>query len=358
MVGILLLCMTLFTGCGNKNAVLFSFGDEKIQMSEAWIYFYMSKYSYDSAYQGMDWTMKIPNNEGGESTFEEMVKQQTLSTIKYSKLLSAKAEEEEVVLTEEDKTQAKTGAKTIFDSWTGKEKSQYKITEADIEAVFLKQMLAQKYQEEASAKIEIELDKEEYQTYNTYNLMFPTYKADENGNRVEMSKAEKAKQLEKAEKALEEIKSGTEIRQVKAGEESGQMIFTKNEVEIDQTYKAAALKLKTGEKSAVIKTDSGYHIIEMFSTNDADKSKEKKASLTKEKQLEQFYSEMDKLIKEKDGEWDFAKAVDQDLWASISFVDEAAATTGEATTGAAATTEAVTEATTAAEVTTEATTAK
>lgn len=357
ILGILLLCVTLLAGCGNKKTVLFSFGDDKIYMDEAWIYFYMSKYSYDAAYQGMmDWKTEIPDGKGGSSTFEEMVKQQTLSTIKYSKFLAAKAEEEKLVLTDEELKQAKTGAKTIFDSWTGEEKTKYKITEADIEAVFAKQMLAQKYQEEACAKIKVDLKEEDYRTYNTYNLMFPTFKADKDNNRVEMTKAEKAKQLEKAEKALAKIKSGTEIRQIKTGEESGQIIFTKNDQDIDQTYKEEALKLKTGKKSGIVKTEAGYHIIEMFSDNDQDKSKEKKASLEKEKQLEQFYAEMDKLIKEKEGDWDFEKDVDQDAWASISFVNQST----EATTAVEGTT--ATEAATVPETTTaadpEATTAK
>ena len=138
---------------------------------------------------------------------------------------------------------------------------------------------------------------------------------DEDGNTVEYSEEELAELKNKAEalagSGAEGFETTAEVQQLdvetfsyKAGEEDEEM---------DQAVLTEADKLKEGEMSGVIETDTAYYVVRLDSEFDQEATDERKDEIVEERKAELYEKVCDEFTE------DFKFKIDKDVWKSVSF---------------------------------------
>lgn len=361
LAGVLCLCMAgaLLVGCGsgaksNSETVLFKYDGQNVYLDEAWVYAKTIQSQYEAWYGSSVWDYEVNDENGEKATMEEVTKKDVISQIKMVKVLSKKAKEANLTLTDEEQEQIDTNVKSFMESISDADLKQTGVTEETLKKIYEENALATKYHEQVISEANITVEDSEARQYKTYNLLFETFKTDENGQEVQYSAKKKASQKKKAEEALARIKAGENtVKDLKAmaeeykADKSSEYTFGDDGSTV-QEYADAAMKLKKGEVSGIVESQFGYHIIKMINPNDKEATKEKKEELLQEKQNQYFSEQYSKMTEDLEAKWDFDKDVDQKAFAKITFKQ-----TEESTTASEETTESSSSTTASENVSTE-----
>lgn len=354
------------TGCGkSKQAkeVVFTVNGEDVNLDEVWFYCKSVQSYYENYYSSMFtsqdvWNMDYPiKNEDGTTEkvpLSEVAKKSAISQLRQIKIVNQQAKKMKITLSDEEKKQAKTQAKTFMESVTADEKKEMGLTEDLVVTVFEQSAIVQKVMEKLAEDNKVEISDEDARQAKAYKIMFMTKSYDANGKLVEASKEKKAEAKKDAEKALKEcLKENANMDYIAA---KYQMTGNSGEVTFDKTtglptdVSKIALGMKENQVyDKVIESDDGYYIIKLISLNDEEATANKKSSLLNEKEQEL----LDKKIAEwtKDDSFNYDKDVKASAMKKIEFKYVPATTQAPATTKAGATTAATT--TTEAATTTE-----
>lgn len=337
----LVLAMGTMTGCGQKATIdangqpkLFTYDGTDVYLNEAWLYATMQRIAYEQQYSSQYtpeelWVQQVDEktDEDGNTvpvTLEDMVKEETIERIKMNKVMCNRAEELGVQLEEDDVSELDSYVESAIDNLQGTDMDEFGVTEDTVRSIYEQEMLAQKvYEKVSNGNINL-----------TYNLLFETFEAQDNGERKEFSDKKKAKQKAKAEKALKKLQAGADIvelaEEMNADKSSYVAISEATKANYAQEYVKAAEALeaagKDGGISPITESDFGYHIL-MYVTPDNDKyeSDEAKNVISSEQQ-NLFGAQYDEWSKELEEEWDADKDVNQEEWAKVSFLDGSSGT--------------------------------
>lgn len=312
----------VLAGCGNKidgSAAVATLGDVKVNMGVANFAARYMQATYDvggmMAYFGEDmWTQDL---YGSGSTMQEDVKEQVLTDLEEMYLVQAHMADYEYSLTAEQESAIKAAADEFMSSNTEKALKLVGATDAGyvVEYLTLNTIRAgMKELIEAEADTEVS-DEEAAQRTFSYVQIDTDSHYDEDYNSVEYTEEEKEELKENADTlaAAPAEELDTVVSDLGYSMQSYSYGADEDYSTMDEAVITEADKLKEGEMSGVIETDTAYYIIRLDSEYDETATESKREELINQKK-EDHYTQV---IDEWKGEEDWS--VDTDAWSKVTF---------------------------------------
>ena len=319
-------------GCGNTindNAVFATLDDTTITMGVANFFAKYQQAVYDSyylSYFGED----MWNNDlyGNGNTLTQDVKEEVAENLQEMYLLKAYMEEYDISISEDEEAAI---AKAADEFIASNSKEAIKQIGAENKENVMEMLRLNTIQTKMHERIiqdaDIEVtDEEAAQRTFSYLYIDSTGYTDEESNRVEYTEDEKAGLKAAAELVAAAEDFDTAVTD--AGYTASTLSYGSAEDEdatLDKAVLEAADKLKEGEVSEVIETDSAYYVVRLDSEHDEKATAAKKEELISEKE-EAYYDDVLAGWKE-ESSWE----INEDEWAKVTFEDHFAAPQAEDT---------------------------
>lgn len=324
-----MMAASILTGCGgvDKDAVAATFDETEVKLGVANFAARLQQASYDDfyvAYFGEDvWSSDM---YGNGTTMEQNLKDGVMESLFDMYTLQAHMDEYDVTLTDEEKTAI---TKTASDLIAGNDKKALEALGADENTVADYLTLAtiqSKMHDAIIAEADTNVTDEEANTsaYSYVKVSKTTY-TDAEGNSAEYTEKEIEELSAAIEQFAEEAAAGTmEDAAEKYDYTVSSGTFTAEDETLDEAVLAELQKLKEGEVSGVIDTDSDFYVLRLDAVTDKDATEKKKETIVSERQSSLYTEVLDGW---KEGhEW----TVDDKVWAEVTF-DNLFTTTVEST---------------------------
>lgn len=313
-------------GCGtaDTDAVATVYGTE-VTVGEAGLYSIYQQAQYEQFYsmylgQNVDWTQEYDGK-----TMEEETKESILEQFKKMYIVAAHGADYNVSVSEEEETKIKEAAKKLAEANDEKASKALHISEESAEALFKAYYLYNKTSEAMVADVDTNVSDEEAaqkkMSYIEFSLEGTT---DEDGNKVELTEEEKAEIKTKAEAVASAGAEGMESAVENTDYKISEATFDDESDTLDAAVYEAANKLKAGEMSSVIETETAYYVVRLDSEFDKEATESKKEEIVSERKTEAFDAIYEKWEAEED-----AFVLNESAWASIRFKDKITLKTAE-----------------------------
>lgn len=325
----------LLTGCGTgknedtvKQIKAFTVGDETVYLGEVWIYAKTIQQEYEKNYGTGIWTVELQNEDGDTQTVETITKEDIVEEILQVKVLCKKAESYGVALTQEEQDKINQQAQEFISGLTDADKAETGVTQELAVQVYQENAIASKVYDRIMQEGKVEISDEQCRQTKIYDLYFPTYTEEGEGNFTPVSEEEKsAKQTQAAEAysriTSEEDSLNIETAAYEYGCTESNFYTMSYEEYVDQYGQELADRIyamKDGDYLGVVESQYGYHVIQMIALTDAETTQNKKQELETELRKEYFTQVYKDYLKEIDSGWKFSKNVNEDAWNMIQFV--------------------------------------
>lgn len=310
------LSVGMLTGCGNADKAIITLDGVKTEYAVADImlrYNQAQMQTYYGAYMG----------ENMWSQYGETTKTNVMSTLKQMLILEKHMDEYEISVTEEEKTAISEAAaqfladndKDVLDSMGA--------TRERVERVLTLYTIQAKMSEAMVADVDTNVsDDEAAQKTIKYAFFSTADTTDEDGNSVARTEDEKAALLDQAEQLLETVADGADmdeaLKKIDENKTASTASYGENDEDstLDEAVRTAADALQDGETAEeVVTTDSGYYVVQMVSTFDADATEQKKQSIVSERKSDRFNELYDAWAEEAD------YTEDSELLKEMTFTD-------------------------------------
>lgn len=342
-------------GCGSsKNGntakdadkTLFSYDGVDVPLKEGWIYAKINAAQYEASYStyfGENfWTMEMgTDEEGNPTTFEDYVKEQTITRIRQIIVLDNKAEEMKCSLDDKDKEECEKYARAFAEDETGKSiLKQCGATVDDVQKIYEDNALASKVQQEMVKDTDKDVSDDEARETKISRVVFETTKTDEEGQTSDMNKEEKAEVLKTARAAYKKLQAGSSIEEIAKEQEytNTDEIFATGESEEGKEFEEKLAGMKDGDiVDGVQECENGYVIAKLVAYTDKDATASHKEQIISEREQDSFQKKYEEWTKSLEKDWDYKTDVDQELWAQVVLHSEESTATeaAEETTQAA-----------------------
>ena len=264
--------MITLSSCGKAKDVVFTLNGTKIYSKDVDIFAYM----YVMEHSLVDADKLEDIYENGE-TYSEHYINDLEEEIVLAVLLSKEADENKVVLSDEDKDKAKVNADKLFERFGEEKLIDSGIEKADVEEIYEMRFRGDAY----AASIGNEYaDVSDDRYIRVFQVTFPTVvlddsgmvKSNKDGELIRISVGEMEQMKADAESFSEKGRSGEDIKALLKDEPesvTGVERTLKYE-DLSEDYKKSVDKLSQGDVSEVINGDYGYYVIEMLNNDDKD----------------------------------------------------------------------------------------
>ena len=333
-LAMLVLSAFLLTACQEKQenreaeqVTVFTLGDEKIYYNEVYIYAQTIKQEYEKNYGAGIWAVELRNEKGEAQTVEDITKEDLIEEILQVKVLNQRADSFGIALTADEQSSITAQAQDFMDGLTDMDIELSGVSLELAKQVYEENMIAGKVYTRIMADGNVEVSDEQCRQTKVFDLYFPTFLEQADGEFVALSKEEKQTQYNTAEEAYNRIIQEEDPLSIEnAAYEYGSTnssFYTMSYAEYVQQYgKKLAdqlYELKDGEYLGVVESEYGYHIIQMIALTDPEATQEKKIELEAEMQRNYFNAVFQSYLKETDSSWKFSKNVNEDAWNLIHF---------------------------------------
>ncbi len=280
--------LIMVTGCSSKDTeYVLKINDEQISKGEFMVYLNEARANFESVGGTDIWETDF---EG--MTAEDVAKNSAVNAIELVKISASKAAEFQVSLTDDEKEQAKTQAKTTFDS-LGTYAEEMGITLSDVENVMNDQMLYSKVYEKVTADFEAsEAD---------FNAYYETQKADFMDYYKEYTvKSIFVTDYSKAEEIVNKYNEGTDFDTL--FDEYEEQEGVENEAQTSykgtlESFFGLEFDIDVGNITSILEADGGYYIIKVENISDTSEDEVKeiaKSIYTQNTKQELFNKEYQK----------------------------------------------------------------
>ena len=267
--------------------------------SEDEIMFYMLciKEQYEG-YFGKDiWDVSF-----GKKTFLDMCKDDVLGEIVQLKVITAKAEELGIVVTEDEVEEIADTVRQQMDEINDEDKARYHITTELLEKIYHDNYLSSKTFDVVTADVNTSVSDEQARVASFEVL---TLNYEPSGRQEVLLKADELQKQATAE--------GTDFYSLATVHSNEPEIqYTIPEGVMEKAFDRAAFSLKTGEISGVIVGDEKCYIVHCLNELDEDETAENKEKIINERQTEAFKKVYEGWAK------DYGVKVDEEKWKEIN----------------------------------------
>lgn len=334
LITVILLSVTLCCGCGKNDEdgttkivlmtgfekdEIFRIEDISCSKSEIMVYLTNTQNQYESVYGNEIWDT---NFEG--VSLEDNIKDTVLAKIAQIKTMNLLAEEYNIQLTPQEEKYAGEAANAYFTSLTAEEAELMGITEDNIYHMYVEYARAEKVYEYLIRDINPEISDDEARTITVEHILIKTYAKDGTGKRIAYTEEAKADAYNRAVSVLDMAKdtgnySFEEL--IQEYNEDNVATYSFGKGEMDAAFEAAAFNLDTGEISDIVESEYGYHIIKCINSFNRDETDANKLKIVESRKKEVFGEKYDDFVNT------LTRRLNEDLWETISFVEDDNVTT-------------------------------
>ncbi len=326
LVSLLALCVCgCSKGAGTKIVLTTGFEKDEVfriesiscSVPEIMVYLTNIQNRYESVYGTKIWDTSFDG-----VTLEENVKDIALAQIAQIKTMNLMAEDYQIELTEEEKSQAENAAKAYYDSLNPTEIELLGVTEDVIRNLYFEFALAQKIYQYTIKDINPEISDDEARTITVQQILIKTYAVDGVGKKIEYTEQSKQEAYEEACEVLELAREGEDFDElIRKYNEDEQSRYSFGKGEMSPAFEAAAFNLGNDEISDIVETEYGYHIIKCLNTFDKEETDANKIKIVEQRRKEAFGQEYDLFVDK------LTRNLNEELWDSIGFIHDENVTT-------------------------------
>lgn len=243
---------------------VFKIKDEVCTVSEARVVLTNYQNMYDRTYGINLWEHEFKDRE-----LETYVKDLTISRLAQIMAMDYLAQDNGIVLEEEEQAKIKEAAEEYFESLNDAEKEYMQVKQGDIETLYTRYGLANKLYTHLTQGVNDEVSDEEARVMEALQI-FVT-------------------EEEKAEEVAQQLKEGNDFLTVanRYNEASEtEVFFSKNGVE--QEVAEVVFSLENDEVSDKIKTGDGYYFVKCINHYDQERTDDNKSVILEERRKEAF----------------------------------------------------------------------
>lgn len=276
----------IFTKELGSNEV-FQIGDTVCTLPEAKVYLCNYQNIYGSAY-GID----LWKHETGSQSLEQYVKDITISQLARIVCMDELAAQNEIVLSEEEKSQAQDAAKAYYTSLTEDERLYMDISQDQLREMYEDYALAQKLYLSLTTDINAEVSDDEARIMEAQQI----YVTDK----------------EQADKVKQALKEGKDFLSVAADyNQAGKIAITFGRGELPKEVEDAAFNIEDEEITDCIAAGNGYYFIKCINKFNQELTDEHKLTIVKKREAAAFDDTYDQFVKEHDS------VLNKELWKEV-----------------------------------------
>lgn len=302
LAGCLSGCSKRETTPQNKTVLVMTINDSSIYLDEVLYQVWKTELendqyrsSFEEQYKKNYWESEIVNGV----TTRDSLKEELYDTIVRETILYDKAISEGYTLTEKEKKTCKENAEETL---SGMPEDQKETIGADLS--FLKKMeekkaLVSKYFADVMETYQVDEDeavkdikKEEYTQYDVETIGFSKITYNQDGTQVKKSDELNEMGYESLKEVLKEAKKAENLEDVLTDPnttlESEDYSFTPNDGSCEEAIEKTVVKMKPGDTSNIIETDTGYYIVRLVKNTSSDSYKDAKENAIKQAKYKQF----------------------------------------------------------------------
>lgn len=274
--------VTSFCGCkktvqittGMKSDVAFKMGKSECSMAEIMLTLIYEKNQYENDFGSSIWDKVVDG-----VSFEQNVKDEVKEKQTYLEALYLFAEDNDIVLNEEEKQAINDAANKYYTALDEEEKKISSVKESDVVSLFTKCYMADKVYDTIAKNADYEVSDEEARVMD---IMYIYVENDR----------------EKIAQAYEKVKKGTDFYTI-AKEYSEDKIYQTElgRGDMIETVEQEVFKLEIDESTGIIETEKGYYIVKCVNDYLEDKTEENKKNILETKQTEYFLEKFNPFMK-------------------------------------------------------------
>lgn len=316
--------LVLCAGCRNGNREqetvwrdggLLRIGESQVDVREAYVYLFAVKEEYEQYYGDGIWSYVIDDKE---NTLGTLIKEQVLEQVLYIKVVCQKADELNLVLTEEELFEVEEKTRAFMERDKTAALLQYGVNEDIVRRIYTDNVLARKMFEYTTLSVDTDIPNEEAGQHRWYSIAIRSYKIDASGAKNYYSEQEKQElrvRMEQLHKqALECAKAEEFYRLAQGKTENDELLeLVAGPGDLPEEYASAVLGLKSGEVSEVIETEDYFYIFYCVKDFDVDATHEKKEQMIAKRQQEEFMKQYEVWKRQTETE------VNERLWNEVKF---------------------------------------
>lgn len=324
----IMLC--LLTGCSEKKTKIvlhtgfakdevFRIEEMSCSLPEMMVYLTTTQSRYEKVYGERIWDTNL---EG--VTLEENMKDMVLAQLSQIKAMNLLAIQEQVELSEEEKSKVKEASEAFYETLNKEERKVLGVDKDLIERLYREYAIANKVYYHIIKDVNPEVSDDEARTITVDHILIKTYSLDENNEKVEYDSEKKHEAFLRAQEVLDKAQSGVSFDSLIATyneDNQSQYSFRKGEMNIG--FETTAFNLGKGEISDIVETEYGYHIIKCITTFNREETDANKIVIVEKKREEIFEDRYSQFAT------NLTKAVNEDLWEEIALVKDVEIDTSE-----------------------------
>lgn len=329
---ILIICimLCLLTGCSEKKTKIvlhtgfakdevFRVEEMSCSLSEMMVYLTTTQSRYEKVYGERIWETNLNG-----VTLEENMKDMVLAQLSQIKAMNLLAIQEQVELSEEEKSIVKEAADEFYETLSKEERKVLNADKELMERLYREYAIANKVYYHIIKDVNPEVSDDEARTITVDHILIKTYSLDENNQKIEYEEEKKQEAFARAQEVLEKAKEGVSFDSLIATyNEDTQSQYSFRKGEMDMGFETTAFNLGKGEISDIVETEYGYHIIKCITTFNQEETDANKIVIVEKKREEVFEERYSQFAA------GLTKAVNEDLWEEIALVEDIEIDTSE-----------------------------
>lgn len=301
----------------NAGELIALVGDIRVYYNEAMVYLKSAQENYEIDYGKGIWDVDI---FGDGNSFGAYIKDEVLKQIIQLKVIRDKANQDGIILTEEEKADAAAYAKEHYAGLSDADRNRYLVTLELLERVYSDNILAEKVFETLTIDVDTNVSNISAQQITVQHILVYSTELNDEGNRVPLPIEQRNNALDKANSLLEKARAGEDfytLAETNSEDDIIEFTFGRGEgpEKFSDTFEQAAFNLKTGETSSLITTEYGWHIIYCVTDFNEDATIRVKEDIIEERRT--------KLFADYYSSWsaDYDVVINSDAWDAISLKD-------------------------------------
>ena len=274
-------------GTLEEDSVVITVGSETVTYAQMLVYAYILRDMYNSSYGSSLWSYQLDE----ETTLEDYAREELVSMVTQIKVIGQQAKKQDVILSNDERTEIKGRAEEFFEKVSEKNREKYCMTLEVVEKTFQENALATKMFYLATEEVDTDISDEEAKQTRIQYLQILTNGTDRNGTEISMdakTKKEAAKRIKKLRAEAKTADSFYSFASENTDSREVEVTIGSNSEGYEQAFLDAAVSLEDGELSKVIEGENAYYIIYCVSSYDEDATMEKKEQIIAESENEMF----------------------------------------------------------------------
>ena len=269
------------------SKTLLRVGDLEISYGEIVLYMQSTKEEVETLYGKEIWNYVL-GDEG--MTYAQMLKNELLKQITYTKLVCAQADSLGVALTEDERMNVDEYTDNYLANFSIEELGYYGITRDLVWGIYADNLLATKIYESLTLNIDTDVSDEEARHPVLWYVFIAKYALAEDGSHVELDEEGLHNVRERAERLAEEAKGTLDFYGFarENTDDTDEIEIVIGRGEMYEELEKIAFGLQEGETSRLIETADGYFILHCANYMDEEATDQAKTKIILERQERAF----------------------------------------------------------------------